>query len=118
MNKNVDIKVAADAKDRSFVAAPACTEAMYNIWYDKIHPNQAKFTDRLALFVAFITLGLAAPAFVTYREKKQVFSKFFSHRFVSTFFLSQEIVGETPEKTYVYQREKPQYSCAVLFILA
>lgn len=45
---------------------------MNNIWFDKLHPNQARKRDKLALFVAFITLGLLAPVFVLYREYEQV----------------------------------------------
>lgn len=71
-NEYINIKVAADAKDRSFVAAPACVEAMDNIWYDKIDPYQTKISRGVARCLSFFSLGLLAPFIVSYRENEQV----------------------------------------------
>ena len=103
-NKIGDIQVAADAKDRSFVAAPACVEAMYNIWYDKIHPNQSRKVDRLTLFLGLISLGLLAPPLVSYREYNQVISKIFSNGFISIF-LRQPLVKLQNQCTYTEEKD-------------
>jgi hypothetical protein len=66
------LKVAADAEDELFIATPCCVEAMYNIWYDKLHPDQTKKRDKLNLFVGFISLGIVAPSFVSYLEAQEV----------------------------------------------
>jgi hypothetical protein len=50
---------------------------MNNIWYNKLRPEQKRKRDKAALFVGFITLGLAAPAFVEYRQIKWVSSKLY-----------------------------------------
>jgi transient receptor potential cation channel subfamily M protein 2 len=68
----INLKVAANADDELFIARPACVQVMYNVWYDKLSPEQTRIQDRLALLIGFISLGLAAPPFVTYREIKQV----------------------------------------------
>jgi hypothetical protein len=65
-------KVAADAQDELFIAAPCCVEAVNNIWYDKLHPKQTEITNRMTLFAGCVTLGLAAPLCVTYRTTKKV----------------------------------------------
>jgi hypothetical protein len=66
------LKVAADAQDKSFIATQCCVEAMYNIWYDKLHPDQTRKRDKLNLFVGFISLGFLAPVVVSYREAQEV----------------------------------------------
>ncbi len=68
----MSLKVAADAKDKLFIATPCCVEAMNNIWYDKLLPDQSRKRNRLALVVGFFSFGLAAPPFAAYRECKQV----------------------------------------------
>ncbi|CAF4549278.1 unnamed protein product, partial [Rotaria sp. Silwood1] len=65
------LQVASDAQDKLFIAEPASIEAMNNIWYDKLHPEQASYRHRLALFFGIVSLGLLAPVFVKYRESKE-----------------------------------------------
>jgi hypothetical protein len=69
---HLNLKVAADAQDESFIARPCCVEAMNNIWYDKLHPDQTRKRDKLSLFIGFISIGLLAPIFVSYRESQKV----------------------------------------------
>ncbi|CAF3804623.1 unnamed protein product [Rotaria sp. Silwood1] len=38
--------VALDAVDKLFIATPCCVQAMNNIWFDKLHPEQIKYDDR------------------------------------------------------------------------
>jgi hypothetical protein len=45
---------------------------MYNIWYDKLHPDQTRKRDKLNLFIGFISLGFLAPVVVSYREAQEV----------------------------------------------
>ncbi|CAF3344944.1 unnamed protein product [Rotaria sp. Silwood1] len=66
------LQVASDAQDKLFIAEPASIEAMNNIWYDKLHPEQASYRHRLALFFGIVSLGLLAPVFVKYRESKEI----------------------------------------------
>lgn len=66
------LKVAADAGDKLFIATECSVEAMNNIWYDKLHPDQRRKRDILALVLGFITFGLLAPLAVTYREDETV----------------------------------------------
>ncbi|CAF2882241.1 unnamed protein product [Rotaria sp. Silwood2] len=66
------LQVASDADDQLFIAEPTCVQAMNNIWYDKLHPEQTNYYQRLALFSGIISLGLLAPVFVKYRENKEV----------------------------------------------
>lgn len=66
------MQVAADAEDKSFIARPCCIEAMNNIWFDKLDPEQKRKRDILALIVGFLTLGLAAPLIVKYRKPESV----------------------------------------------
>jgi len=66
------LKVAYDAKDELFIATPCSVKAMYNVWFDKIYSEQIRKRDYLNFALGFLTLGLAAPSFVTYRECKQV----------------------------------------------
>jgi hypothetical protein len=65
-------KVANDAQDELFIATKCCVQAMYNVWFDKIYLEQITIPDELGLAFGFVTLGLAAPLCVTYREFKQV----------------------------------------------
>jgi hypothetical protein len=69
-------KVAADARDELFIATPCCVEAINNIWYDKLHPDQTRKRDQLSLFFGFISLGLLAPVIVSYRTTEKVRSHF------------------------------------------
>ena len=66
------MKVAANAEDRLFIGRPCCVQAMYNAWFDKIHPEQEEPTNKIALIAGFATFGLTAPPFVTYRESISV----------------------------------------------
>ncbi len=66
------MKVAADANDKLFIATPCSVQAMYNIWFDKIYPEQGRTRDLLALTTGFATFGLTAPPFVTFRECESV----------------------------------------------
>ena len=66
------LKVAADAEDKSFIAAPCCVEAMNSIWYNKLRPDQTSQRVQLKLFIGFISLGLLAPAVVSYRTGEKV----------------------------------------------
>ncbi|CAF2070799.1 unnamed protein product [Rotaria magnacalcarata] len=66
------LQVASDAKDKLFIAEPCCSQAMDNIWYNKVHPDQKLKRRRLALFSGIISFGLLAPLFVKYRESKEI----------------------------------------------
>ena len=68
----MSFKVAADAKDELFIATQCCVEAINNIWYDKLHPDQAHIVDMLRLYFGFISFGLLAPFLVSYREAEEV----------------------------------------------
>ncbi len=68
----MNLKVAADADDKLFLATQCCVEAVTNIWYDKLHPEQSSIRHKVSLFVGFVSLGLAAPVFVSYRKIKKV----------------------------------------------
>jgi len=72
----LNLKVAADAQDELFIATSCCVEAMNNIWYDKLHPDQTEKRNKLSLFFGFISLGLLAPFYVSYRTTKKVRSHF------------------------------------------
>jgi len=45
---------------------------MNNIWYDKIHPEQARRQNEVAMTIGYFTLGLFAPFVVTYRKPSTV----------------------------------------------
>ncbi|UJR26318.1 hypothetical protein I4U23_007656 [Adineta vaga] len=62
------LQVAADAEDKLFIASPCSVQAMNNIWYDQLYPEQTRKRDIIALSVGFATFGLTAPASVSYRE--------------------------------------------------
>ncbi len=62
------LKVAADAKDKLFIATPCCVQAMNNIWYGKIHPQQKRKRNTVSMIVGFFSLGLLAPFVVNYRK--------------------------------------------------
>lgn len=71
------LKVAADAKDKLFIARPCCVQAMNNVWYDKIHQGQSRIRDEIAMGIGFFSFGLLAPFFVTYRKGAGVGNCFF-----------------------------------------
>ncbi|CAF3783975.1 unnamed protein product [Rotaria socialis] len=66
------LQVASDAKDKLFIAAPCCSQAMDNIWYDKVDPDQKLKRRRLGLFFGIISFGLLAPLCVKYQQNKQI----------------------------------------------
>ena len=70
------LKVAADAKDKLFIATPCCVQAMNNIWYGKIHPQQTRKRNTVSMIVGFFSLGLLAPFVVNYRKGAGVSSKY------------------------------------------
>ncbi len=70
------MKVAADAQDKSFIATPCCVDAINNVWYDKLNPDQTRKRNKLSLFFGFISLGLLAPVIVSYRTTEKVQSHF------------------------------------------
>ncbi len=65
-------KVAADADDKLFISTSCCVQALNNIWYDKLNPNQLRKRDQVALIAGFLSLGLLAPVVVKYRSKTEV----------------------------------------------
>ncbi|CAF1229932.1 unnamed protein product [Rotaria sordida] len=65
------LQVASDAQDKSFLSEPTCVQAMNNIWYDKLSPEQTSIRHRWGLLSGIVSLGLLAPFFVTYRESKE-----------------------------------------------
>ncbi|CAF3862174.1 unnamed protein product [Rotaria sp. Silwood1] len=77
------LQVASDADDKLFIATPCCVQTMNNIWFDKLHPEQITYSDRLKWFLSIISLGLLAPVIVAYRENKMVRSNFFTQDNVS-----------------------------------
>ena len=42
---------------------------MNNIWFDKIHPEQSRKRDEIAMTLGIFSLGLLAPISVTYRQE-------------------------------------------------
>ncbi|CAF4960643.1 unnamed protein product, partial [Rotaria sp. Silwood1] len=62
------LQVASNANDKLFISAPSCIEAMINVLYDTLYPEQTSKTNRLSLFIGFISLGILAPELVQYRE--------------------------------------------------
>ncbi|CAF1432957.1 unnamed protein product, partial [Adineta steineri] len=66
------LQVAADAQDKLFIATPCCVQAMNNIWYNNIHPEQSKKRNELAMAIGLFSLGLLAPFFVTYRDPPKI----------------------------------------------
>jgi hypothetical protein len=64
------LKVAADAKDKLFIASPCCVQSMNNIWYDKIHPQQTENIQQVAMAAGVFSLGLLAPITVKYRPEE------------------------------------------------
>ena len=58
------------------MAEPCSVEAMNNIWYDKLRPEQRRKRDFLTMFIGFISFGLLAPVFVSYRESDKVRNNF------------------------------------------
>ncbi|CAF4129196.1 unnamed protein product, partial [Rotaria sordida] len=64
------LQVAADADDKKFLATQCCVQAMDDIWFDKLPPDQNTYKDQLRNFVGVISLGLLAPVTILYRENK------------------------------------------------
>ena len=62
-------KVASDADDKLFIATPCCVQAIKNVWNDKTDPSRSEGFRSLWTVIAFFSLGLLAPALVTYREE-------------------------------------------------
>ncbi|CAF3190132.1 unnamed protein product [Rotaria socialis] len=62
------LQVAADAHDKLFIAIPCCVQAMNNIWFDKIYPEQSRKRNNISMGLGFISLGLLAPCLVNYRN--------------------------------------------------
>ncbi|CAF4840745.1 unnamed protein product [Rotaria socialis] len=62
------LQVAADAHDKLFIAIPCCVQAMNNIWFDKIYPEQSRKRNNIFMGLGFISLGLLAPCLVNYRN--------------------------------------------------
>ncbi|CAF1184605.1 unnamed protein product [Adineta steineri] len=62
------LQVAADAKDKLFIATPCCVQAMNNIWYNNIYFKQSNKRNEIAMVVGLFSLGLLAPFCVTYRD--------------------------------------------------
>lgn len=70
--RNCLLKVAAHATDKLFIATSCCVQAMNNIWFDKIHPEQSRTRDEIAMALGVFSLGLLAPIGVTYRQETGV----------------------------------------------
>ncbi|CAF0878333.1 unnamed protein product [Adineta steineri] len=66
------LQVAADAKDKLFIATPCCVQAMNNIWYNNIHPKQSNKRSEIAMSIGVLSLGLLAPFCVTYRDPPRI----------------------------------------------
>ncbi|CAF3948648.1 unnamed protein product, partial [Rotaria sp. Silwood2] len=62
------LQVASDAKDKLFIATSCCVQAMNNIWYDKIYPEQSRKRNGISMAIGFFSLGLLAPFVVNYRS--------------------------------------------------
>ncbi|CAF1525888.1 unnamed protein product, partial [Adineta steineri] len=62
------LQIAADAKDKLFIATPCCVQAMNNMWYNNIHPEQSKKRNKLAMAIGVFSFGLLAPLWVTFRD--------------------------------------------------
>jgi hypothetical protein len=76
-NHSMFLKVAANAADELFIATPCCVHAMDNIWYDKLHPEPTQLRHKFTMFIGFITFGLLAPVFASYRQTKWVRNNLF-----------------------------------------
>ncbi|CAF4999766.1 unnamed protein product, partial [Rotaria sp. Silwood1] len=64
------LQVAADANDKLLIATSCCSQAMRNIWYDKLHPKKTLAYNGLFLLLGILSFGLLAPAFIDYREQE------------------------------------------------
>ena len=71
----INSKIAANADDKRFISHSCCVQAISNVWYDKLYPDQSKKRNRAALIVSFISFGLLAPLFVDYRKVPKVKNK-------------------------------------------
>ncbi|CAF3967063.1 unnamed protein product, partial [Adineta steineri] len=76
------LQIAADAKDKLFIASPCCVQAMNNIWYNNIHPEQSNKRNEIAMAIGLFSLGLLAPFCVTFRDPPT------------------EVINEKPEKSF------------------
>lgn len=65
-------KVAADAEDKLFIASSCCVQAMQNIWYNKLHPDQSRKRNEVAMTIGFFSFGLLAPFLVNFRKVPKV----------------------------------------------
>ncbi|CAF1004363.1 unnamed protein product [Adineta steineri] len=65
------LQIAANADDKLFVSHSCCVQALNNIWYDKLCPDQSKKRNRAALFIGFLSLGVLAPVLVEYRKESE-----------------------------------------------
>ncbi|CAF1125625.1 unnamed protein product, partial [Didymodactylos carnosus] len=54
-----------------FIDQSNCLQALHNIWYDKIYPDQSKKHSKPALVFGFITRGLLAPALIRFRQQRE-----------------------------------------------
>ncbi|CAF1449983.1 unnamed protein product [Adineta steineri] len=66
------LQIAADAKDKLFIATPCCVQAMNNIWYKNIHHEHSNKRNELAMVIGVFSLGLLAPFFVNYRDPPKI----------------------------------------------
>ncbi|CAF4055197.1 unnamed protein product, partial [Adineta steineri] len=66
------LQIAADAKDKLFIATPCCVQAMNNIWYKNIHHEQSNKRNGIAMAIGLFSLGLLAPFFVNYRDPPKI----------------------------------------------
>ncbi|CAF0834212.1 unnamed protein product [Adineta ricciae] len=62
------LQVAADAGDKLFIASSCCVQAMQNIWYNKVHPDQSRKRNEVAMTIGFFSFGLLAPFLVNFRK--------------------------------------------------
>ncbi|CAF1334310.1 unnamed protein product, partial [Rotaria sp. Silwood1] len=63
------LQVAADAKDKLFIATPCCVQAMRYVWYDKIYPKESRSQNYISTAIGVFSFGLAAPFVVTYGKR-------------------------------------------------
>ncbi|UJR22717.1 hypothetical protein I4U23_025751 [Adineta vaga] len=66
------LQVAAHAEDKLFIATSCCVQAMNNIWFNKIHPDQSRKRDELGLAIGFVSFGLLAPPLVNFRKTPKI----------------------------------------------
>ncbi|CAF3768859.1 unnamed protein product [Rotaria sordida] len=65
------LQIAADADDKLFISTSCCSQAMHNIWYDKLHPKKTLANYGFFLILGILSCGLLSPTCIDYREEEK-----------------------------------------------